>query len=206
MLIPVIDGADVIDRHMQMALDLLAGAGEAVIQTGALVTDRVKQRLKDKIMRPRESEGRIESNITFEVEDRNGNLAVGVGNIEQLDSNVPWWRIQEQGGADHVGRAVPGFFVDLSGSIVPFSHARAPQMTGGKVTQSTDLFVWTGSGHPVRGGWLSSEEFEGGHMRPTFMYIKNPIKAKWYFRDGFTDSRDEVMSIFKESFKSAFRK
>ena len=192
-----IDSTDVRRQHEKMVKGLIAGARKAVWGVGPIVVPKVQQHLKDKILRPRESHGRIEANITSEIEEHGGDIVVGVGNIERLNSNVPWWRIQEQGGP--VSRkVVPGHFIDMSGNIVPFSEDRN---TVPFSTQSDDLFVYT----PYRGGWSTPGDYYASGIRPTFMYVKRPITGKWYFRDGFATSKDEVLSLFKEAFRGAFR-
>lgn len=169
-----------------MARDLIAGQIAAAERSKDIIVQEVREDLERKILRPRESGGELSDAIDGEVVRREGGLLIGVGNIERMNSDVPYWRLQEKGGPISV-RSVPGFFVGPSGQRVPFDQGRAPTSRG-----TPHGFV------PTK---FSQDVFVYDTGASTVMWIHNDVKPKRYFEGGNFVAKPKVLNEFEKAFR-----
>ncbi len=177
---------DVIAKHRAMAKELIEGQMAAAERAKDILVQEVRQDLERKIVRPRESSGELSDAIDGEVIRRTGGLLIGVGNIEKMNSEVPYWRLQEKGGPISV-RAVPGFFVGPSGQRVPFRQGATAQRGtphGFVPTKfSQDIFIY---------------DFRASG---SVMWIQKDVKPKRYFEGGEFEARSKVLREFADAFR-----
>jgi len=191
-----LDGRDVISKHRLMARRLIEGQWSASQEAGEVVTEAVKADLQSKILRPRESEGLLASEITYDVRRMlGGNLFIGIGDILRMRKRVPYWRLIDEGGPISV-KAVPGFFINTQGVRVPFER-RAPGQ------KSDDIFIYA----PLH-GWTSPHKYSTlgeAAQQASVMFVRKPIDPKHYFDSGNDQAQPRVFMIFKRYFLQAFR-
>ena len=149
-----IDASDVMQKLDRLKQNLPLNIATQSTKVAEIIAAEVRRDLRDKILRPRESTGLLESEIEGVTVWRGKDLIVGVGDIARLTARVPYWRLQDEGGPVP-SRVVPGFFVDESGRRVPFDDARAPiAVPGGANKQSMDVFIYS----PLH-GWTSPHNY-----------------------------------------------
>lgn len=179
-------------NHESMVKELLLQISAATERSKDMLVQSIREDLASKILRPRESDGGLSNAIDGEVIKRAGDLIIGIGNINRMNKSAPHWRLQEQGGPISV-RAVPGYFVDQSGTRVPFDQGRAafgaPATFGGFVARkiSNDLFV-----------------YDGGKSG-SIMWVHNEVRPKRYFEAGELKVRTKVLNEFERVLRSVFR-
>ena len=185
------DASNVISNLRTMRKDLIAGILLASDRGKDILVEEVRQDLERKILRPRESGGELSDAIDGEVVRRAGNLIIGVGNIEKMNSEAPYWRLQEKGGPISV-KAVPGFFVGPSGQRVPFRKGATAQRGtphGFVPTKfSQDVFLYDSGSADVR-------------TAGSVMWIQNDVKPKRYFEGGEFEGRFKVLREFIDEFR-----
>lgn len=189
-----VDSRNAVSNHRAFEKKLLAEIGLAAEEGKEILIQEIRDDLASKILRPRESDGELSDAIDGEVIRRSGNLIIGVGDIEKMNAEVPYWRLQDEGGPIAV-TAVPGFFVDESGQRVPFDKARAPTTTatprGFRPSKfSNDVFIYT----PNSPGLLVS-----------IMWVKNDVKPKRYFEGGNFEAKPQVLRLFELALRRALR-
>ena len=184
---------DAIPNHKKMADAIIANMEQAMIQAVQLTTDNVKESLRASILRPNESDGTLENAVHGEVVKEGGHLIGGIGKIEKMDKEAPYWRVQDSGSAHMVGKFVPGFFIDQGGNQVPFDSARMPHSYRTTATKkSMDSFIFM-------------RQYRGTLNYGEGMWITTPIRPKHFFEAGRLKSEQKVHSFFDEGFKRAFK-
>ena len=74
-------------------------------------------------VRPQIGETKLENNITADTIDDVNKIIMGIGNIDRLEKNAPYWRILDQGGIANTGHWVPrGAFIN-GGAKPPIKDA-----------------------------------------------------------------------------------
>jgi hypothetical protein len=187
------DSIDFQAKHKAMTQELISQIIQAAERSKDILVQEVRQDLERKILRPRESAGELSDAIDGEVIRREGSLIIGVGNIEKMNAEAPYWRLQEKGGPISV-RSVPGYFVGPSGQRVPFDQSRAPASRptphGFVPTKfSQDIFVYDigKAGHFGEGA--------------SIMWIHGDVKPKRYFEAGEFEARLKVLREFAHAFR-----
>jgi hypothetical protein len=197
------DGSDVISGHQELRKKIVKGIEETCPKAGEVGVFEIRQDLRGKILRPREGTDSLASNIDYEIVRGPDRTLIGIGNIESLNSRVPYWRVIDEGTVSPINRYVPGFFVDPTGNVVPFDPARGPVVGpsgGGEPTE--DIFVYTGSSP----AWRKATQYIPGEAPSgSMMYVRKPIAAKHYFDSGAMEAWPKIISLFARAFGMAFR-
>ncbi len=190
-----IDGSDVMRQH-EFMMKVLIDSQEAVADKAKdVLVEEIRGDLQSKILRPNESglksafgdarpkrqDERLVANITGQVEKHVGNTVIGVGDIEAMNTKVPYWRIQDEGGPV-TAPAVPGYWVNNAGVRVAGDTSRMP----GPGATSGDAFIYNPDS-------------------PTIMFVRSHIQPKNYFDSGERVARPKVMRLFERAFRSVWR-
>jgi len=182
------DATNLIANLETMKKELLLQIEASAERSMNILVQAIREDLERKILRPRESGGELSDAIDGEVVRNEGDLIIGVGDTEKMNTEVPYWRLQDQGGPIAVD-AVPGFFVGPSGQRVPFDQGRAP------ATQSTP--------HGFMPTRFSQDVFVYDKKGSSIMWIKNDVKPKRYFEGGEHVARPKVMAEFEKALRRA---
>lgn len=178
-----VDPRDVLRSHSAMKKELFAEIEKAAKQAFPVLVRSIVDDLESKILRPRESEGKLAYAVASgEVFWDDDELIIGVGHIDTMDRIAPWWRLQDQGGPIAV-KSVPGYFVDTSGKRVPFQSGATGASTSGappyfaKSKESLDLFIYDKGADSI-------------------MFIHADVKPKRYFEGGTENARSDIEALF----------
>ena len=176
------DATNILTNHALMAMQLVRGINEASERAKDILVASIREDLAKKILRPRESDGGLSDAIDGEIIRQEGDIIIGIGNKEKMDAKAPHWYLQDQGGPISV-KAVPGYFVDMSGSRVIFDQGRAPKGPG---SPGMDVFIWNKGAGSV-------------------MWIHNDVKPKHYFEAGNLDAQPKVFREFEAVLRRVFK-
>lgn len=194
-----VEEGSIIRNHEAMAKELMTQIAASAERSKDILVASIREDLARKILRPRESDGGLSDAIDGEIIRREGNILIGIGNIDRMSKEAPHWRLQERGGPISV-RAVPGYFVDASGQRITtgpggssFDKGRAPtsspELRGGFVRRkvSNDLFI-----------------YDGGKSG-SIMFVRGDVKPKKYFEAGELRARQKVLDEFEKALRRTFR-